>query len=70
MHHYGWMLCGQDTFLHWVLVAPSNLHMSEGCPGVLKLRFIQLDDLKMGKMGVVRLWVLCHTSHVGVNGTC
>jgi hypothetical protein len=39
---------GQTT-LFIGFVFPTNLHTAQGVPGVLKLGFIQLDDLKMGE---------------------
>jgi hypothetical protein len=45
----GWMVYGHDTFFHWVLVHELN---SLEPPRVQKLRFIQLDGLKMGKYWV------------------
>lgn len=35
-HHHGWMVCGQDTFCHWVL-GPQLTSLQ---PGVLKFRFL------------------------------
>lgn len=61
MHHHGWMLQGQVLTLLFSLdsCSPANLPIVEGVgllesrsvPGVLELRFIQLDDLKTVKTG-------------------
>jgi hypothetical protein len=53
-HHYGWMVGGQDTFFSLGSCPPANpliAKCSKSVLGVLKLGFIQLDDLKMGKWG-------------------
>jgi hypothetical protein len=58
-HHHGWMdgwmVRGQDTIFHWVLVwTQLTFPVAEGSKsvfGVLKLGFIQLDGLKTRKWG-------------------
>jgi len=45
------MLCRDRTLFFIGFVFPTNLHIAQGVPGVLKLGFVQLDDLKMGEHG-------------------